>query len=99
MILGIWATYRRLPTRMFEQLAVPAEGLPARLCTVAAVPGVREAFILSTCNRVEVYVALDGAEADTTVSAVTAAVIRILTAQAGGQDLFSIATGDEVTRH
>src|SRR5690242_1131561 len=46
-----------------EQVAIAAEDLPARLARVKAIPGVREAFVVSTCNRLEIFALADAKEA------------------------------------
>ena len=59
MILGLWATHRDTPMRVIERIAVPPDHLPHRLRAMRDLPGVRESFLLSTCNRVEAYVVVD----------------------------------------
>ncbi len=49
-------SHKTAPVEVREQLALPEEALPAALGTLASQPGVAEAFILSTCNRVELAV-------------------------------------------
>ena len=49
--------HRNAPVELREQVAIPAEDLPAALAALRAWPQVREAMILSTCNRVELFVA------------------------------------------
>ena len=44
-------------------MAVPSDQLEHTLRRLTELPGVREAMILSTCNRVEVYAAVDHADA------------------------------------
>jgi glutamyl-tRNA reductase len=51
-IVGV--NHRTAPVALRERLAFPASGLPAALAELKAVPGVQEAAIVSTCNRVEV---------------------------------------------
>jgi len=50
------------PVEMRERLAIGQEALPAATSALLAEPGVQEAIILSTCNRVEVLVAHNGHE-------------------------------------
>src|SRR3984957_1859413 len=53
-------SYRFVPVGNLEQLAVPAGELSEVLARLHAVPGVDEAVVLSTCNRVEGYAAVSG---------------------------------------
>src|SRR5262245_21165366 len=49
-------SHKTAPIEVRERLAFPEERLPDALRGVASLPGVCEAMILSTCNRVEVLV-------------------------------------------
>jgi glutamyl-tRNA reductase len=51
--------HRNAPIELREQAAITASDLPEALASLRAVPHVREAMILSTCNRVELFVACD----------------------------------------
>ena len=53
-------SHRFVPAEALEKLAVPAAELGAVLAGLRALPGVDEAVVLSTCNRVEVYAAVSG---------------------------------------
>lgn len=55
------ANHRTAPVELRERLALPDDALPRTLATLRAVPGVGEAVLLSTCNRVELCVVEDGA--------------------------------------
>ena len=50
----IGLNHRTAPIEVREQLCFPEDALPEALRAVAALPNVREAMILSTCNRVEI---------------------------------------------
>src|SRR6266849_9298410 len=52
-------SHRNAPVELREQLAVDEDKLRELLRDVAATGVVREALILSTCNRVEVYAIAD----------------------------------------
>src|SRR5688572_17264092 len=52
LIVGV--NHKTTPVALREQLAFGASELPAALGGLKTVPGVEEAAILSTCNRVEV---------------------------------------------
>jgi glutamyl-tRNA reductase len=49
--------HRHAPVELREQVAFTADDLPAALSSLRQAPHVREAMILSTCNRVELLVA------------------------------------------
>ncbi len=49
--------HRNAPVELREQVAITGDALPAALAALRAEPGVREAMILSTCNRVELLAA------------------------------------------
>ncbi len=51
--LGV--NYRSCPVAVREQFAVPKHELPLVNAELAALPGVRECVLLSTCNRTEIY--------------------------------------------
>jgi glutamyl-tRNA reductase len=59
-IAVIGANHRNTPIRLRERLSIPPGELPAALERVCAVEGVTEAVVLSTCNRAELYAALEG---------------------------------------
>ncbi len=67
--------HRTAPVSVRERLAFPEAQLAAALHDLSSTPGVSEALILSTCNRVEVMVAADD-DSDAT-TAVTAFLCRI----------------------
>lgn len=48
-------SFKTAPIDVRQQVAVPDDGLPTALGEMLAAEGVKEAVILSTCNRVEVY--------------------------------------------
>jgi glutamyl-tRNA reductase len=52
------------PLEVRERLAIPASRLPDAIRTLAHQPGIREALILSTCNRVEFLTWQDDADAN-----------------------------------
>jgi glutamyl-tRNA reductase len=63
LITGV--SHKTAPVEVRERLAVSEGKLPEALCQFKSQPGVLEALILSTCNRVEVMLALeDGADVD-----------------------------------
>ncbi len=51
-LLGV--NHRTAPVEVRERLAIPESKLPEALQKLMSVPGVNEALILSTCNRVEI---------------------------------------------
>ncbi|HWB37451.1 MAG TPA: glutamyl-tRNA reductase, partial [Rugosimonospora sp.] len=54
-LLVIGVTHRSAPVPVLESLAVPPQQVPDLLADLLRQPYVREALVLSTCNRVEVY--------------------------------------------
>jgi len=58
-LLAVGINHRTAPVHVREQVAFGPDQLPASLQRLAAAEGVREAAILSTCNRTEIYCALD----------------------------------------
>jgi len=61
LVLGV--SHRTAPVAVRERLAIVPDGIEAALVELAALPGVREAALLSTCNRVEIYAAVSDADA------------------------------------
>jgi len=62
-ILAYGINYRTAPLTLREQLAFPAEGLGDALIDLkSSVPAVDEAAILSTCNRTELYCAVNNTD-------------------------------------
>jgi glutamyl-tRNA reductase len=60
LLVGV--SHRTAPVAVRERLAVEPEALPAALAELTALGPVREAAMLATCNRVELYVAVDDAD-------------------------------------
>ena len=52
-VLGI--NHQTAPVRLRERVAFAPDAVPAALAAVRGLPGVREAALLSTCNRTELY--------------------------------------------
>jgi glutamyl-tRNA reductase len=71
--MKLWVTglnHRTAPVGVREQLAFSESDLPRALAGLRATPGVSEAMILSTCNRVEVAVAAEeGFDAENAIAA------------------------------
>lgn len=59
-ILALGVSYRRASVELLERLAWGEEDLPKAYDHVRSMPSVEEAVLLSTCNRVEVYAAVEG---------------------------------------
>lgn len=75
LVMGL--SHRTAPLSVRERLAVPAEQVGETVRALAGLGPVREAALLSTCNRVEVYVASPDPDA------AIAALRRDLAARAG----------------
>ncbi|MET8000676.1 glutamyl-tRNA reductase [Nonomuraea glycinis] len=58
-VLAIGLSHRTAPVALLERVSVSGEALVKLLYDVQQDPCVAEAFVVSTCNRVEVYVAVD----------------------------------------
>jgi glutamyl-tRNA reductase len=66
-VFVVGANYRSAPLELLERLAIDAERRPKALASLLDLEHVHEAVVVSTCNRVEVYVAISrfhGAAAD-----------------------------------
>src|SRR6266446_2808529 len=55
MIICVGLSHRQAPIAVRERVAVAPEQIEPRLRQLKALPGVREAMLLSTCNRVEIF--------------------------------------------
>lgn len=62
-LLCVGVSHREAPIAVREQLAIAADQLAERLRELRRIAGVREALLVSTCNRVEVFAAADGRSA------------------------------------
>lgn len=58
-VLALGVSYRRAPVELLERLAFGEEDLPKAFQRLLDLEAVTEGAILSTCNRVEVYAAVD----------------------------------------
>jgi glutamyl-tRNA reductase len=61
-LLLIGVSHRTAPVAVRERLAVEPEAIATALAELTALAPVREAAMLATCNRVELYVAVDDAD-------------------------------------
>jgi glutamyl-tRNA reductase len=69
-IIGL--SHKTAPIEVRERLAVPEDQLADTLKRAVAIPGVGEAMIVSTCNRVEVYA---GVEDDAALQALSSLLV------------------------
>ena len=60
VFLCVGLSHKDTPIAVREQVAVSAEALPERLARLKGLPGVAEAMMLSTCNRLEVFAIAEG---------------------------------------
>ncbi len=58
-LLSVGASYRTADVATLERLVIPDSAVPALLEKLVAQPFVGEAVVLSTCNRVEIYAAVN----------------------------------------
>jgi glutamyl-tRNA reductase len=63
-IIGV--NYKTAPIELRERIAIGRDMLPETTRALAAVPGVAECMIVSTCNRVELLAAVESPETDLT---------------------------------
>jgi glutamyl-tRNA reductase len=105
-IVSLSLSHRTSPAEMLEKLAVPPAELGGVLARLHAVPSIDEVVVLSTCNRVEAYVAASGpaGQVARAVANLVAArggrgvgeVVRLARIRVGGaaaEHLFSVACG------
>src|ERR671923_739564 len=98
-IVNVGLSHRIVPPKMLERLAVAPVELGGALAQLHAVPGIDEVFVLSTCNRVEVYAAASGP-----AKQVTRAVADLMAARGSAQadDILRLArvrAGGEAAGH
>ncbi|MCW2542300.1 MAG: glutamyl-tRNA reductase [Frankiales bacterium] len=107
-IVSVSVSHRSAPVEVLQRLAVSSAELPDVLARLHALPAIHEVAVLSTCNRVEIYVAAPGsvAAAARAAAGVLAArgrlevgeVMRmagIRVGDAAAEHLFSVACGLE----
>jgi len=91
LVLGL--NHRTAPIEVRERIVFDAGQLPRALAQLAALPGVAEAVVVSTCNRTELYCV--GAEAEP--------LARWLVSESGGDsalaDCLYRIEGPEAARH
>jgi glutamyl-tRNA reductase len=105
-IVNVGVSHRFAPAEVLEKLAVTSGDLGGVLARLHALPSIDEVAVLSTCNRVEVYAAVDGpAESVARMVADLVAVrgripaadvpgmARIHIGGAAAEHLFSVACG------
>ncbi len=91
VVVGL--NHRTAAVEQREKLAVNADGADAAVRELVAMEGVREAMVLATCNRVEVYAVGDDA------AKVAGAVRRHLHERGGASIAFYEHRGEEAVRH
>ena len=62
----VGVNYKTAPIELREKIAISRDDLPETTRALAALPGVHECMIVSTCNRVELLAAVDGPQTDIT---------------------------------
>ena len=63
-VIGI--NHKTAPIELRERIAISRDDLPETTRALAAMPGVTECMIVSTCNRVEILAALESPDTDLT---------------------------------
>lgn len=61
-IIVVGLSHKTAPVEVREKLAVPESRLDEALARLRSYAGIKEGFLLSTCNRVEVYAVVDQIE-------------------------------------
>ena len=61
-LIVVGLSHKTAPIEVREKLAVPPSRLGEALHRLCVYPGIKEGFLLSTCNRVEVYAVVDEME-------------------------------------
>jgi glutamyl-tRNA reductase len=69
LLIGI--NHKTAPIEVRERVAISHEELPGATRALAAVPGVSECMIVSTCNRVEILAAVDAPNANSPTDGLT----------------------------
>ena len=64
MVTVLGVNHKTAPIELRERIAIGRDDLPEVTRALAAVPGVAECMIVSTCNRVELIAVVDSAETD-----------------------------------
>src|ERR1035438_4281907 len=72
----IGVNHKTAPIEVRERIAISREDLPEATRALAAVPGVTECMIVSTCNRVEILAAVDLSSADSPSDGLTSFLHR-----------------------
>ena len=67
MIFCFGLSHATAPVELRERVAVAAKDLPEAVRQLTALDGVREAVVISTCNRVEIYARADSPDATSQV--------------------------------
>jgi glutamyl-tRNA reductase len=62
VLIGV--NHKTAPIELRERIAIPRDELPETTRALAAVPGVSECMIVSTCNRVEMLAAVESPDTD-----------------------------------
>jgi glutamyl-tRNA reductase len=92
-VVVVGLNHRTAPVEARERLAVPPDGLEDAVRAVLALEGVREAVVVATCNRVELYAM--GEE----VEAVAASLRHHLTSRGGAGVSLYEHRGEAAVRH
>jgi glutamyl-tRNA reductase len=97
-IVLVGLNHKTAPVKVRECLAPAGQNVGDILAQILALPGVREALLISTCNRVEVLAADDGAVGTAAALSVWLAQGRFLPPEGIIRSLYSHAA-DEAVRH
>jgi glutamyl-tRNA reductase len=90
VFLSVGLSHKQAPIAVRELLAVGDDQLTERLARLKSVAGLREAFLLSTCNRLEIFALADSPAAGADL---------IAELGAGAAQLAVVRADDEALRH
>lgn len=96
IVLGL--SHKTAPIAVRERVAVPKGEVEEVLSTLRSLPGVREAAVLSTCNRMELYAAAHEGHDEAQVERTLLSYV----AERGGRDVvphLSVRRGPEAVHH
>jgi glutamyl-tRNA reductase len=97
-VIVVGLSHRTAPVEIRERVAVGGDRLEATLSEIVALPGVSEALLLSTCNRMEIYAAGRSPDDDDEV----ARAVTTFAAELGGREIVPhlvTGRGGDAVRH
>jgi glutamyl-tRNA reductase len=97
-VLVVGMSHKSAPMRLLEQVALDSDGVSRLIPAALDLPHVREATVLSTCNRVEIYAEVE--DAHQAVEQLSGLLCAPLAGESAGfADHFRIHHDDEAVSH